>query len=331
MKTLEWSLADREKREKELAWVGFDGRVEEKLQNGDEENPVGSSTATRPNGALHALQPRDASTHIGSSTAPRSNGTLHAPRPRYASTPNSFGVSSTTSSAVATPEQLLTPSPSPPIDFLPPSSIVDAASKNPTSRLSPLTRLRTFLTRREQQAHPLRIIADASHLLTCLRGIGYAWGPPLKALPAPARSHRAFLRAAVREFVQANVVSNLALAAQVYHRDGKLALLLPFSPSFNNSISSLLARLLVGVSLHGQMLIGFAGANIVFLLLAYTTNAVVVRAPKSWGWTWRAHYDVREYPPLFSEPFAKMGDGGVTAFWGKRWHALFRSSFVFAP
>jgi hypothetical protein len=312
MKTIEWALADGKMREKELAWLGFDGKAVEKLQAGADEKTVGTSSALRPNGALPA------------------------PRGVHSSFPNSFGVSSTTSSAAGTPAQLPTPSPSPPPDFLPPSSVAESASKNPTSRLSPVTRLKNYIRGAEQRTHPLQVLADATHLLTSLRGIGYAWGPPLKALPAPEHSHGVFLRKAAKEFVTAHTISTLALAFQVLHRDDLLAPFLssniPYlSPKLAHSFSSLLARILVGLSLHAQMLIGFAGANIVFLLLAYLTNYIVSRFPERWGWTWRAHYDVREYPPLFNKPFERLGEGGVTAFWGKRWHALFRSSYALLP
>ncbi|GAA5853290.1 hypothetical protein JCM8547_000273 [Rhodosporidiobolus lusitaniae] len=336
MRAIEWGLLAGKEREKENAWIGFTGKHEQELhieKKVGRADDVGKSNSTAmANGGSAVVVKRT------SGTAAQQNGVV-APRPVHpVPVSNILPSSSTSSSATSTPPQLPTPAPSPPFSAVQPPSITESAT--PSSRLTPLTASKTAALRAEQRHHPLRVLADATHLLTTLRGIGYVWGPPSRSLPPPEPSHGAFLHRQAIDFVRAHLISTLSLAAQVHHRDGKLAPLvsslfsrLPFLPFTSSSAASLepycalLSRLLVGVSLHSQMLIGFAGANITFLALAYATNAVLDLAPERWGWTWRAIFDAREYPPLFDSPFEKMGDGGVSSLWGKRWHALFRSSF----
>ncbi|GAA5824778.1 hypothetical protein JCM11251_005337 [Rhodosporidiobolus azoricus] len=316
-KAVEWCflVADPRERERELTWIAFDGKDEAKLHS---------------EGAQHVTQPG-----VVSSTAKhesdlrqRLNGVV-APVPIYPPSADLSLVASSSSSAT-TPQQLPTPAPSPPFRNIQPPSVAEAAT--PSARLTPVTQAKSAALRSDQRAHPLRTLADATHLLTSLRGIGYAWGPPARSLPTPPPSHDIFFRRSAWEFVQAHTISTVALALQVLHRDGILAPFLsshlPFlSPSLAESTSALLSRLLIGVSLHAQMLIGFSGANMLFCCLACVTNALLDRLPERWGWTWRAVFDLREYPSLFDRPFSSLGEGGVSVFWGKRWHALFRASF----
>ncbi|GAA6030953.1 hypothetical protein JCM8097_008954 [Rhodosporidiobolus ruineniae] len=328
MKTLEWALASGRAQERERAWIGFDGKAEEKLHSSEghrkedvqaaEKGAKGTATA---GGDLSQLRQR-------------SNGVpLVAPQPIHPSPASSLAPPSASSSSTAsTPQQLPTPSPSPPFSAVQPPSLAESAT--PSARLTPLTTSKSSALRTEQRHHPLRVLADAAHLLTAMRGVGYAWGPPLRSLAKPAPSHGAFLQRAAGEFALAHAVGTGGLALQVLHRDGQLAPLflrvVPFLPAaVAEEAAGLTARLLVGVTLYYQMLIGFSGANVLFLLLAHLTNSVLDRLlPARWGWTWRAVFDTREYPPLFDAPFERMGEGGVSGFWGKRWHALFRSSFT---
>ncbi|GAA5979562.1 hypothetical protein JCM11641_007869, partial [Rhodosporidiobolus odoratus] len=330
-KTGEWCLASGAAKEKELAWVGFDGKDAAKL-HADKE------------GKAETLVDSDAHNHNPlsnrtGSLRKRYNGIVfpqpvRPPPPALAALHNGVG---------AEPQQLPTPTPSPP--FIPPQapstalsavqrpSLADSAT--PSSRLTPVTHAKTVALRSSQRAHPLRVLADATHLLTSLRGVGYAWGPPQKSLPPSAPSHGAFLRRSALEMLKSHIIDVTCLALQVHHRDELLAPLLSSTlpplfptPAAAEPFASLLARLCVGIDLYVQMLIGFNGTNMSFLLLSHVTNSVLDSVPEEWGWTWRAVFDTREYAPLFDSPFSKMGDGGVSAFWGKRWHALFRASFT---
>ncbi|GAA5915715.1 hypothetical protein JCM6882_004123 [Rhodosporidiobolus microsporus] len=309
-KAFEWCFlaSDHREAERELAWIGFDGKHEGKLHS------TGSAQAVPLKGINGAAVDKG-------ELRRRLNGVV-APVPVHPP-PSSAPLPSG-------PHQLPTPAPSPPFAAIQPPSVAEAAT--PSARLTPVTHAKAAALRTSQRAHPLRVLADATHLLTSLRGVGYAWGPPARSLPSPQASQGAFFRRTARDFVQAHAVSTAALALQVLDRDGHLGAFLSasaplLSPSLADSISALISRLMVGVSLHSQMLIGFSGANMLFLVLAWTTNALLDRAPARWGWTWRAVFDLREYPPLFDRPFEKMGEGGVSTFWGKRWHALFRASF----
>ncbi|BGP19525.1 hypothetical protein JCM10213v2_007620 [Rhodosporidiobolus nylandii] len=328
MKTLEWAFVSGAARDRDIAWIGFEGKTEEKLHG---------NRGTRPDDVASSSSSSTAA-QAGTAIRNRLNGVI-APRPIHPPPLPNPATLAPPGGASVEPQQLPTPSPSPPFSAVKPPSVKESAT--PSSRLTPLAHAKADALKTSQRAHPLRLIADSTHLLTSMRGVGYAWGPPLRSLPDSAPSHAEFAKRAFVSFLKAHVVATLCLALEVYHRDALLtpalsSLLPSLFPSASSAFETadLLARLSIGICMFMQMLVGFEGINMLFLVLSYTTNAALDAMPKSWGWTWRAVFDTREYPPLFDEPFGKMGEGGVSSFWGKRWHALFRSSFTalgFAP
>lgn len=293
-------------RQSELAWVGFDGEKSKVVQG---IKPLPAATAQQQH-----LQP------------PSSE--VVAPKPIR---PNETGPALADHSTPGTPvanAQLPTPSPSPPFEAVNPPSVSSAAP--PPVNLAALSASSSSALRREQRLHHLHVLASAMHLLSSMRGVGYVFGPPLKNLPAPAKSERVLVLGAVRSFVTASAISTACVALQVLDRDGLLARFLathvPFLPIVGATfVSSLLARICVGLSLWVQMKIGFNGLTLGFFLLHHLTNYVLDHAAWARDVKWRSTFDVREYPPLFNAPFSRLGDGGVAAFWSKRWHFLFRA------
>ncbi|GAA5820407.1 hypothetical protein JCM3770_002432 [Rhodotorula araucariae] len=322
LKALEWGTMSCREQERELAWVGFSGHEEERAQRLSQKE----ADAAKPS-AVVSKASAVAQGQNGCQTRKR-EASLPAPiplRPTLVAL-NSLPVPLSDANAqLPTPS----PSPSPPFSAVNPPSIAD--EPHPIASLSPLTHARLDAQSTSQRAHPLRTFADAAHLLSSLRGIGYTWGPPLRSLARPSTSERAFVRRAVGAFVLAHAVSTACLALQVLDRDGELAPLLlqlapVLSPPAARFISVTLARLGVGASLHAQMNIGAEGASLVFYALHRLTNAVLALGGSKV--TWRTDFDLREYPPLFDKPFEAMGEGGLAGFWGQRWHALFRDVFT---
>ncbi|BGP51153.1 hypothetical protein JCM10450v2_007082 [Rhodotorula kratochvilovae] len=322
LKAVEWGTMSTAEQERELAWVGFDGREEERARR------ISTAEAkSHKNGAAEGRSTAVAESQNGSH-ARRRETSLPAPIPlRPASAvPPSLAVPTFDANAqLPTPS----PSPSPPFVAVNPPSIAD--EPHPTASISPLTSAKLDAQSSSQRAHPLRTLTDAAHLLSSLRGIGYTWGPPLRSLARPSTTERAFVRRALAAFALAHAVSTACLAVQVLNREGELAPLLrravpALSPGAAQLVSATLARLGIGASLHAQMNIGAEGASLAFYALHRATNALLALGGDRV--TWRTSFDLREYPPLFDKPFEAMGEGGLAGFWGQRWHALFRDVFT---
>ncbi|GAA5937155.1 hypothetical protein JCM3775_001566 [Rhodotorula graminis] len=325
LKAVQWGLLSDRARAKDLAWVGFDGREEERSRDvvvEREEAEKGrahelASTTARSEPAAEGLRKR----------APPE---LSAPTPRRPSTALSPDIALPSSSPTDI-SHLPTPSPSPPFDAVNPPSI--ASAPHPTSSVSPLAHAQRDAQSAAQQHDPLRTLVDATHLVSSLRGVGYLWGPPLRSLARPAPSHAAFVRRALAQFVLAHAVSTACVALQVLDRDGELAPVLAravplLSPGAAQLVSATIARLGIGASLHAQMNIGAEGVSLGLYAAHRALNAVLDRVGGGKAVKWRSTFDVREYPPLFDRPFAAMGEGGLAGFWGHRWHALFRDVFT---
>jgi len=323
LKALEWGLLGERARAKDLAWVGFDGREEERardvvVREADKERAHESATSTARSGAA-------ASDGLRKCAPPE----LSAPTPRRpaAALPPDLAVPSPSSDS----SHLPTPSPSPPFDAVNPPSI--AAAPHPTSSVSPLAHAQRSAQSTAQQHAPLRTLVDAAHLVSSLRGVGYLWGPPLRSLARPAHDDRAFVARALRQFALAHAVSTVCVALQVLDRDGELPALLSravplLSPAAARWVSATVARLGIGASLHAQMNIGAEGVSLGLYAAHRALNAVLDRLGGGETVRWRSTFDVREYPPLFDRPFSAMGEGGLAGFWGHRWHALFRDVCV---
>ncbi|GAA5903980.1 hypothetical protein JCM8208_001749 [Rhodotorula glutinis] len=322
LKAVEWGLMGDRARAKDLAWVGFDGREEERARDvvvreaADKEHVHDEAATTTARSRAPAVE----------GVRKRAPPELSAPTPRRPVT--------ALPPDLAAPSHLPTPSPSPPFDTINPPSL--ATAPHPTSSLSPLAHAERSAQSTAQHHHPVRTLVDATHLVSSLRGIGYLWGPPLRSLAPPSPTERAFVRRALRQFALAHTVSTACVALQVLDRDGDLAAWLAsvvpglLEPEKASLVSATVARLGIGASLHAQMNIGAEGVSLGLYGAHRVLNAVLDRAGGDGGGgaRWRSRFDVREYPPLFDRPFAAMGEGGLAGFWGHRWHALFRDVFT---
>lgn len=170
------------------------------------------------------------------------------------------------------------------------------------------------------------IFVSSIHLAISMRGIGYAFGPT-KNLVADSlpRGSVAFLKAAIYGLIKSHIVSTISLLIIIHHRTTLPIFLgnyLPFVPPAGlQYLSNILAYLSVGMSLHAQMVLGFDGFSICFLL---ATNLLRFVLPKSFIFR-PPPFDSRQYPPLFNNPFAPQS---VTHFWGECWHLYFKMPFV---
>lgn len=172
------------------------------------------------------------------------------------------------------------------------------------------------------------IFVSSIHLAISMRGIGYAFGPT-KNLVADSlpRGSVAFLKAAIYSLIKSHIVSTVSLLIIIHHRTTLPIFLgdyLPFKflpPAGLRYLSNILAYLSVGMSLHAQMVLGFVGFSICFLL---ATNLLRFILPKSSIFR-PPPFDSRQYPPLFNNPFAPQS---VTQFWGESWHLYFKMPFV---
>lgn len=168
-------------------------------------------------------------------------------------------------------------------------------------------------------SHPLDILLDSLHLLSSMRYIGYAAGPPVNHLaPRPPQDKRRFAKGALYRFARSHVISTICLLF-IIHRDtlvpSYLAQYLPHKTAL--PVAHALSYFAVGVSLHAQMCIGFEGASLFFLVLS------LVPWPKRLRPSFA--FDAREWTPLFWRPWDITS---VSEFWAMRWHSLFRRPFL---
>jgi hypothetical protein len=168
---------------------------------------------------------------------------------------------------------------------------------------------------------PLTIARDALHLFASMRGIGYAFGPPIRSLaPSPPRDHLAFLRCAVYRSIKAHLIS-ISCFLIIIHRQTLVPTLLhqyllPFlSLAQVQPLANVLAYLSVGLSLQSDMQVGSDNQSIICLLLSHLPLPAAIRPT----------FDSREWAPMFDRPFQPES---VTVFWSQQWHPLFRKPFT---
>ncbi|GAA5944037.1 wax synthase family protein [Sporobolomyces koalae] len=338
LKALEWGLMDEKDRATKLSWVGFD--EDNKLKELQEHDEVRADKVKEVTveGATTAVSADKLKTRLRKlSVNPELNSSSAA----------SSATNSPPSLANLVAGQLPTPRTSPPSTPLEPVvAAVPPRLHDTSATVLSKIEVRSAAAKEiaeVQRRHPMRVLIDACHFLSAMRGMGYAWGPA----PPRHRSHHrvrhqprlpagVFLRAQARDFVRSQVISTACMIYQVLHRDGRVVpFLVERVPGLSTSHAALaatghlantVAYVTVGVSLYAQMLVGFSGAAIGIVLTSLACNALLDRfAPKI---EWRWSFDSREYAPLFDEPFGRMGEGGVSSFWGFRWHALFKSPFT---
>lgn len=324
LKALEWGLMHEKDRATKLSWVGFD----EDLKQDD---------------------PRPGSPAEGVSTAVPADKLKQ--RLRTLETESESATPSTTSSATNSPFSIhnlalgqSTPSTSPPPTPVDPIVAANLpplhATKDSVLAKVEVRTQAAKATADEQNRHPMRVLIDACHFLSAMRGNGYAFAqsnaPTKHRSRHRARARRlpvpAFLREQAAQFVRSQVISTACMAYQVLHRDGRVV---PFlvdrfpllasrlGLSATTHLVNSIAYISVGVSLYCQMLIGYSGAALGIVIASVGVNSLLDRFANDVKWRWS--FDSREYPPLFDAPFGKMGEGGVSSFWGFRWHALFKA------
>ncbi|KAM0748048.1 hypothetical protein T439DRAFT_328032 [Meredithblackwellia eburnea MCA 4105] len=172
---------------------------------------------------------------------------------------------------------------------------------------------------------PLQVFLSSLHLLTAMRGIGYAFGPPSHSLgPTPPRAPLAFFRSAMLDLIKAHIISTLSLIIIINRQTTLPHLLhnslLPFLPVESlQPLANTVAYFFVGISLWAQMVIGHAGASLAFFVSTSLLRTILpnsLRPPP---------FDSREWPPLFNSPAVPRS---ITVFWSSQWHALFRKPFT---
>lgn len=168
---------------------------------------------------------------------------------------------------------------------------------------------------------PLTIFLNSFHLLTSLRGFGYAFGPPSHHRH-PRKHSLHFLRSALASLAISHLISITCLALIIHRHSAVPSLLSHLSLPLRalQPTANVLSYLAVGVSLHAQMETGFAMASIAFVVGTAILRALLPPAFRP------APFDSREFPPLFDTPYKPKS---VTKFWSAQWHALFR--FVSSP
>ncbi|GAA5899761.1 wax synthase family protein [Sporobolomyces salmoneus] len=340
LKALEWGLMEEKDRQTKLAWVGFKEKEEDETEEGKKQaqQDEGISTAVPANKLKVRLENLEVDSQSRTPSSTSSSGT-NSP----------FSIRNLALGQLPTPQtsQLPTPHISPPPTPIDP---ITAAAPPPLhdTQESTLAKLEVRsqaakATATKQHLHPMRVLIDACHFLSAMRGNGYAFAQ--SNAPTKHRSHHRaqarrlpvseFLRGQAVQFVRSQIVSTACMAYQVLHRDEQIA---PFLVSRFPQLGSTHARSLVthlvnstayitvGVSLYCQMLIGYSGAALGIVLTSLAVNSLLDRYTTDVKWRWS--FDSREYPPLFDAPFGKMGEGGVSSFWGFRWHALFKAPFT---
>ncbi|GAA6025165.1 hypothetical protein JCM11491_000715 [Sporobolomyces phaffii] len=335
LKALEWGLMDEKDRATKLSWVGFEDDAQHKKETPAEverkkdgrSSPVEGSSTAIPADKLKARLSKLDSVSVPSSAS-------------------SSATNSPPSLANLVAAQLPTPSTSPPPTPVDPITAANPPPLHDTND-SALSKIEVRssaakATADEQNRHPMRVLIDACHFLSAMRGNGYAFA----TAPTRHRSHHrsrhnprqpvsTFLRNQLRHFVQSQVVSTACMAYQVLHRDDRIVPFLvsrfpqlasPIALSLTKHTVNSIAYGSVGMALFCQMIIGFSGAALGIVLASLAVNSLLDRYSTDIKWRWS--FDSREYPALFDEPFGRMGEGGVSSFWGFRWHALFKAPFT---
>jgi hypothetical protein len=332
LKALEWGLMDEKDRATKLSWVGFEehGKEQKKeiepKKDGQSSPAEGASTAVSADKLKSRL--RNLEVEIDSKS-PSSNSSSVSNSP--------FSIHNLALGQLPTPSTSPPSTPVDPITAANPPPLHD--TKDSTLAKPEVRSGAAKATAEEQHRHPMRVIIDACHFLSAMRGNGYAFAQ--SQVPTKERSHHrakagrldvsTFLRLQFRQFVRSQVISTACMAYQVLHRDHRVVPFLvqrlpqlstPLALSATNHLVNSIAYLTVGVSLYCQMQVGYSGAALAIVLASLGVNSLLDRySDLKWRWA----FDSREYPPLFDQPFGKMGEGGVSSFWGFRWHSLFKA------
>ena len=169
----------------------------------------------------------------------------------------------------------------------------------------------------------------AVHLVSSMRGIGYAFGPPEYTLDVerPRLAPGRFLRGALWRIGVASVLSTGMLLVVVARQSLRVAILQYIIPLSSTSpvlhfISNVASYFAVGFGLWANMNIGAEVVSIVSLTIIQSLRFLLPPTSRL-----RPHpFNSLDYPALFVSPY--WPDRGVAMFWRKNWHSLFRRTFT---
>lgn len=175
-----------------------------------------------------------------------------------------------------------------------------------------------------EQHSPIEILKWTTHLVTSVRGNGWAWGPSRHAVAAPLSSQpTAFFRQSLRttlitHFIVVNCAA-VILSPQIT-RVKVLARLLPFVPSEHLPLlASWTAAFSLGCAVFAGLTLGFE----LFTLLIFLATQLLRTLPIPTALR-PPPFDPRQYPPLFNQAFESES---VARFWSEGWHAFFSRPF----
>jgi Membrane bound O-acyl transferase family len=153
-------------------------------------------------------------------------------------------------------------------------------------------------------------LQDALELMFSLRGLGRDFGKGVYTPPTTRPQERkAFLRATLSSFLAAFLLLDIIDSAiKLVPGVGD-----PFGGSIFFSDLPLLTRYLVSTTIHvltgAGLVVGF---SMVYDLITLFAVAVLGHSPGAW-------------PPVMDNPWASQS---LHEFWAKRWHQLFRQTFL---
>jgi hypothetical protein len=153
-------------------------------------------------------------------------------------------------------------------------------------------------------------LQDALELMFSLRGLGWDFGEGVYTPPTTRPQERKpFLRATFRSFLIAFLVVDMieSVLKQVPGVGDPFggSIFFPNLPPLTRYLVSTAIHVLTGVAL-------VAGFSMVYDLITLFAVAVLAHSPSSW-------------PPVMDNPWASQS---LHEFWAKRWHQLFRQTFL---
>lgn len=153
-------------------------------------------------------------------------------------------------------------------------------------------------------------LRDALELMFSLRGLGWDFGEGVYTPPTTRPQERkAFLRATLSSFLAAFLLLDII--------DSAIKSVPGVGDPFGGSIFfpdlPLLTRYLVSTTIHALTGAGLVvGFSMVYDLITLFAVAVLGHSPSAW-------------PPVMDNPWASQS---LHEFWAKRWHQLFRQTFL---
>lgn len=171
---------------------------------------------------------------------------------------------------------------------------------------------------------PIAILSSTFHLLTAMRGVGWAFGPSPRSRSRPLpRAPLPFLLRLLFELLWSHVVLVLACITLTSSSPTRTAFISSHLPSLSPSSTSLLSETLAGLSLGITAYAGLTAGYWTAVLPAFLLTTLARLLPSGIR---PPPFDSRQYPPLFMAPWCPTS---VSHFWRSSWHAFFTRPFRF--